>query len=72
MIFLYEPGIDFDKVQRHPVCARGQLERLCDDVSTTHYVVTTTDVAEVTASGNCFAVPALESVKIIFNQLSRR
>ena len=60
-----EPGIDFDEVQAHRVCARGQHERFFDVVILRLDTVTATDVSKLAARGDVAAVPALEIFRVV-------
>ena len=60
-----EPGIDFDEVQSHRVCARGQHERFFDVVILRFDTVTTADVSKLAARGDVAAVPALEIFRVV-------
>ena len=64
----HEPGIQFDEVQVHRVCSRGQLKRLRDLVIPTRRavtLVTAADVANIAASGDCAACPTLYIVAVL-------
>ena len=60
-----EPGIDFDEVQAHRVCARGQHERFFDVVILCLDTVTTADVSKLAARGDFAAAPALEIIRVV-------
>ena len=60
-----EPGIDFDEVQAHRVCARGQHERFFDVVILRFDTVTTADVSKLAARGDFAAVPSLKIIRVV-------
>ena len=61
----HAPGIDFDEVELHGVCARRQVEGLCYVLTRSLGVVTTADLAELATRGNRTTVPTLGILCII-------
>ena len=59
------PGINFDEVEFHRVCASRQVERLLYFRVLTFGIKTTTNLAQSATCGNLAAVPAFEILQII-------
>ena len=59
-LLIHEPGIDFDEVELHRVCARRQVERLRDVGPFALDTVTSANFPEIAACGSPPAIPTVE------------